>query len=56
MQRGFHKRRSMVMVANIVDIDFETSRISLIFEAEALVPFDFRASFPSISYSYLMTV
>ena len=51
MQRGFLKGRSMI--ANIVDIDFEAMRISLNCAEGALVLFDFRAAFPSVSHAYL---
>jgi hypothetical protein len=54
MQRGFLRGRSIL--SNIVDIDFEAMRISLREEASALVLFDFRAAFPSISHEYLLAV
>ena len=54
MQRGFLKGRSML--SNVVDIDYEAMVVSLRDEAGALVLFDFKAAFPSVSQEYLMRV
>jgi hypothetical protein len=54
MQQGFLQGRSML--SNIVDIDFEAMRVSLQYKAGAIVLFDFRAAFPSVSHTYIMKV
>ena len=51
-QRGFLKGRSMLH--NIIDIDWESMTISLKKERGALVLFDFRAAFPSVSHPFLV--
>jgi hypothetical protein len=52
MQRGFLKGR--VMLHNILDIDYESMRVSLKSKAGSLLLFDFRAAFPSVSHDFLM--
>ena len=53
MQRGFLKGRSMIH--NIIDVDWHAMTISLRHEGGALVLFDFRAAFPSVSHEFLIT-
>ena len=54
MQRGFLKDRSML--ANIVDVDFHSMRISMNHPHGALLLFDFEAAFPSLSQEYMWRV
>ena len=51
-QRGFLKGR--VMLHNVIDIDWAAMTVSLKCEHGALLLFDFRAAFPSISHPFLM--
>ena len=51
MQRGFVRNRSILM--NVLDIDFESMKVSLKHSRGALVLFDFEAAFPSLSHEYL---
>jgi hypothetical protein len=53
-QRGFLHGRSML--DNIIDIDWEAMTISLKHEHGALLLFDFKAAFPSLSQDYMMKV
>jgi len=52
MQQGFIKGRQMLN--NVVDIDYEAMRVSLKCEKGAVVFFDFKAAFPSVSHRFLM--
>ena len=52
MQRGFLKGRQMLH--NVLDIDWKAMCISLKHSNGALVPFDFRAAFPSVSHDFLL--
>ena len=54
IQRGFLKGRSML--GNVIDIDFEAMKISLIQKNGALILFDFKAAFPSESHEYMFAV
>ena len=54
MQKALLLGRSML--TNIVDIDFETMRVSLTQQFGALDLFDFYAAFPSLSHEYMWTV
>ena len=54
MQRGFLGGRSIL--ANVLDVDFESMRISLKVKQGAIVLFDFAAAFPSISNTYMFTM
>jgi hypothetical protein len=51
MQQGFLTGRSLLR--NVLDIDFESMRVSLTCHRGALVLFDFESAFPSISRTYL---
>ena len=51
-QQGFLKGRSML--SNIIDIDYESMRVSIKSEKGMLVLFDFKAAFPSVAHSFLM--
>ena len=51
-QRGFLRGRQML--SNILDIDFESMKISLLHDKGALILFDFEAAFPSVSQSFMM--
>ena len=53
-QRGFLPGRSMM--SNVVDVDYEAMTVSLTAEFGALILFDFKAAFPSISHDYLFDV
>ena len=53
-QRGFLPGRSILQ--NIVDVDDTAMRISLHTTSGAIVLFDFRAAFPSLSIDYMMTM
>ena len=44
------------MIKNIVDIDYESKKVSLRYRHGALVLFDFEAAFPSVSHDYLFQV
>ena len=52
MQRGFLKGRNMLH--NILDIDWQSMMVSLKHKGGALVLFDFKAAFPSISHPFLL--
>ena len=54
MQRGFLGGRSML--SNVLDIDFEATKVSLKHPHGAIVLFDFAAAFPSISQEYMWEV
>ena len=54
MQRGFLHGRSML--SNIVDVDFESMKISLKHQRGAIILFDFAAAFPSVSQEYMWNV
>ena len=54
VQRGFLAGRSLL--ANVVDIDHEAMRVSLRCRHGAIILFDFRAAFPSISHDYIFKV
>ena len=41
------------MLGNVVDVDYETMKVSLLHENGALILFDFEAAFPSLSHEYL---
>ena len=51
-QRGFLKGR--VMLQNVIDIDWTAMTVSLKSEHGALVLFDFKAAFPSVSHPFLI--
>ena len=51
MQRGFLKGRSLL--TNVLEIDWESMRVSLSTDRGALVLFDFEAAFPSLSQDFL---
>ena len=42
------------MLANVLDIDFESMKVSLNNPNGAIILFDFEAAFPSISQSFLL--
>ena len=42
------------MMANILDIDLQSMKISLTSEEGVLILFDFEAAFPGISQDYIM--
>ena len=44
------------MLSNVLEIDFEAMRISLIRDEGALILFDFKAAFPSDSHEYMIKV
>ena len=52
LQRGFLRGRSMLQ--NVLDIDYESMRVSLKGDTGAIILFDFEAAFPSISQEYLL--
>jgi hypothetical protein len=52
MQRGFLQGRSLL--SNVVDIDYESMRVSLKHDRGMLILFDFEAAFPSLSQEFLM--
>ena len=52
LQRGFLRGRSMLQ--NVLDIDFESMRVSLKSDTGTIILFDFEAAFPSISQDYLL--
>jgi len=51
MQQGFLKGRQML--GNVIDIDFHSMRVSLTKPSGAVVFFDFKAAFPSVSHRFL---
>ena len=51
-QRGFLKGR--VMLQNVIDIDWQAMIVSLRSSSGALVLFDFKAAFPSVSHPFLI--
>jgi len=51
MQRGFLKGRSILR--NVLEIDWESMRVSLLDDRGALVLFDFEAAFPSLSQEFM---
>ena len=53
-QQGFLQGRSIL--ANLIDIDTESMTISLRSERGAIILFDFRAAFPSVSQDYVHQV
>lgn len=50
-QRGFLKGRQMLQ--NILDVDFAAQQISIKSKRGAIVLFDFRAAFPSMSHEFM---
>jgi len=50
-QQGFIKGRQML--GNVIDIDFHSMRVSLTKESGAVIFFDFKAAFPSVSHAFL---
>eukprot|EP00973_Karenia_brevis_P051119 7100166-Karenia_brevis.AAC.1 len=54
VQKAFLPGRPMI--ANVVDVDFESMRISLSCDRGALILFDFSAAFPSLSHQYMWSV
>ncbi len=50
-QRGFIKGRQMLR--NVLDVDYAAHKISLKTKFGAILLFDFRAAFPSLSHDYL---
>jgi len=50
-QQGFIKGRQML--GNVIDIDFHSMRVSLTKESGAVIFFDFKAAFPSVSHKFL---
>ena len=53
-QRGFLRGRSMI--SNVVEMELEAMRLSLSQPAAALLLFDFRAAFPSMSQAFLFRI
>ena len=53
-QRGFIRGRSML--ANIIDVDLQAMKISLSSRRGAIILFDFKAAFPSVSHDYMWAV
>lgn len=51
-QRGFLKGRSMIH--NILDVDWHAMTVSLKAPKDALLLFDFKAAFPSVSHAFLL--
>ena len=51
-QRGFLKGRSMLH--NVIDIDWHAMTVSLTHPRGALLLFDFKAAFPSVSHPFLL--
>ena len=51
MQRGFLTGRPMLR--NVMEIDWSAQKVSLMSRSGAVVLFDFRAAFPSLSHAYL---
>ena len=54
MQQGFLRGRSIML--NLVDLDFESMKVALRRPDGALVLFDFRSAFPSVSQEYIHKV
>ena len=54
MQRGFLRGRSILR--NVLEIDWESMRVSLSSQRGALVLFDFEAAFPSAIHRWIWTV
>ena len=52
MQRGFLHGRSLL--SNVVDVDYESMRVSLKHKRGMLILFDFGAAFPSLSQELMM--
>ena len=52
MQRGFLHGRSLL--SNVVDVDYESMRVSLKHKRGMLILFDFEAAFPSLSQEFMM--
>ena len=52
-QRGFLPGRSML--ANIIDIDHESTRVSLLHDHGCALHFEFSEAFPSLSHTFLHT-
>ena len=52
LQQGFLKGRSMLN--NILDIDYHARTVSLKHDKGALLLFDFKAAFPSVSHDFLI--
>ena len=50
-QQGFLKGRQML--GNVIDIDYEAMTVSLKCEKGAVMFFDFKAAFPSVSHDFL---
>jgi len=50
-QQGFLKGRQMLN--NVIDIDYNAMKVSLISDHGAIVLFDFKAAFPSMSHQFL---
>jgi len=53
-QRGFIRGRSML--ANVLEVDFHSMRVTVTSRRGALVLFDFKAAFPSVSHEYMWAV
>ena len=51
-QQGFLKGR--LMINNILDIDYNAMSVSLLHDKGALLLFDFKAAFPSVSHDFLI--
>jgi hypothetical protein len=54
MQQGFLKGRSML--SNVIDVDYESMKVSLKHRHGALLLFDIQAAFPSVSHEFIMAV
>jgi len=52
MQQGFLKDRSILR--NVLEIDWESMRVSLLTDKGAIVLFDFTAAFPSLNQTFLL--
>jgi len=52
-QQGFLRGRQMIN--NVIDIDYDSMRVSLKCRRGMLVLFDFKAAFPSIAHSFMKT-
>ena len=53
-QQGFLRGRSILK--NLIDIDTESMSVSLKSQSGAMVLFDFKAAFPSISQEYMLSI
>ena len=51
-QQGFLKGRQMLN--NVIDIDYHAMTVSLRCHKGAMIFFDFKAAFPSVSHAFLM--